>query len=144
VGENRVLVHNANKYVKGTSKTLSGRWGDVNESMSDLSRAYQKQITGREGQAFLQNSVKFDGMKNGRLIEAKGSYNNFIDKNTGEFYDWFMGKQSLIDQAKRQIAASEGAPIDWYFMDEASMNATKSLFQDANINGINFIYEPLK
>ncbi len=26
----------------------------------------------------------------------------------------------------RQIDAADGAPIDWYFMDETSMNATKN------------------
>lgn len=39
---------------------LSGKWEKVNEHMSDFSRAYQKQITGREGMTWLQNGVKFD------------------------------------------------------------------------------------
>ncbi|NLW48266.1 MAG: hypothetical protein GXY86_13155 [Firmicutes bacterium] len=138
------ILQKAGVWLKGTHKNLSGRWIDVNESMSDASRAYQKQITGKEGQAFLQNGVKFDGMNNGTLIEAKGSYNNFINKNTGEFYDWFSGKDSLIDQARRQIVASNGAPINWYFSDQASMNAIKSLLQSQGIKGINFIYELLK
>lgn len=112
--------------------------------MSDASRAYQKQITGKEGQAFLQNGVKFDGENNGTLIEAKGSYNNFVNKKTGEFYDWFNGQNSLADQANRQIAASKGAQINWYFSDQSSMNATKSLFQTQGIKGINYIYEPIK
>jgi hypothetical protein len=30
---------------------LNGKWEKVNEHMSDFSRAYQKQITGREGMA---------------------------------------------------------------------------------------------
>ena len=54
------------------------------------------------------------------------------------------GKDSLIDQANRQIRASEGASINWYFSEEVSMNATKSLFQSEGIKGINFIFEPLK
>lgn len=129
---------------KGTGSTLSGKWIKVNESMSDASRAYQKQITGREGEAFIQNGVKFEGVNNGTLLEAKGSYNNFVNKKTGEFYDWFKGKDSLINQANRQINASEGAQMNWYFSEEASMNATKSLFQSQGINRINFIFEALK
>jgi hypothetical protein len=112
--------------------------------MSDASRAYQKQITGKEGQAFLQNGVKFDGVNNGTLIESKRSYNNFVNKKTGEFYDWFKGKDSLVDQANRQIVASEGAQINWYFSEQTSMNAAKSIFQSQGIKGINFIFEPLK
>ena len=95
--------------------------------MSDLSRAYQKQIAGTD-MVWLQNGVKFDGFNAGRLVEAKANYKNFVNKKTGRFYDWFNGQDSLIDQAIRQINASDGAPIDWYFMDETSMNATKKLF----------------
>ena len=51
---------------------LSGKWEKVNEHMSDFSRAYQKQITGREGMAWVQNGVKFDGIKDGILLDAKG------------------------------------------------------------------------
>ena len=92
--------------------------------MSDLSRNYQTQVTGTI-QEWLQNGVKFDGMKNGRLIEVKADYTNFVNKNTGSYFDWYKGKDSLIGQANRQINAENGAPIDWYFMDEVSMNATK-------------------
>jgi len=110
--------------------------------MSDTSRAYQTQITGKTGQAWVENGVKFDGASNGILIEVKGDYSSFVNKN-GHFYDWFNGKQSLIDQATRQINAANGSPIDWYFMDQTSMNAIKNLF-GSDISGINFIYQPLK
>ena len=122
---------------KGMGK-LSGKWIKANEAMSDLSRSYQKQIAGTD-MVWLQNGVKFDGINAGRLIEAKANYKNFVNKKTGRFYDWFNGQDSLIDQAMRQIDAADGAPIDWYFMDETSMNATKKLFSEEGINGINFI-----
>ena len=32
--------------------------------------------------------VKFDGYKDIVLIEAKEDYSEFVDKSTGEFYDW--------------------------------------------------------
>lgn len=87
--------------LKGDTSTLSGQWKTVNENMSDFSRAYQKQITGQEGMAWIQNGVKFDGMKDGVLLDAKGKYAQFIDKSTGEFYEWFSGKDSLIAEARR-------------------------------------------
>lgn len=80
--------------------------------MSKYSREYQTQITGREGEVWLQNGVKFDGMENGTLLDAKGKYAQFVDKNTGEFYDWFKGKDALVNEAKRQIEASEGARLN--------------------------------
>lgn len=132
----------ADELAEGAGK-LSGKWTTVNESMSDASRAYQRQITGTD-EVWLQNGVKYDGMSNGTLVEVKGSYANFVDKNTGTFKDWFTGQQGLIDQANRQLSASEGAAINWYFSDTASMNATKSLFSENRIKGINFIYQPIK
>ena len=129
--------------VQGLRKAVSGKWVQVSESMSDASRAYQRQITGTD-QVWLQNGVKFDGIKDGVLIEAKGSYSNFVNKNTGKFQDWFTGQESLISQANRQLRASEGMPINWYFADEASMKAAQRLFQERRISGINFILKPLE
>lgn len=120
-----------------------GQWVKVNESMSDASRAYQRYITGSD-EVWLQNGVKFDGLKNGTLIEAKGSYANFIDNNTGTFHEWFSGQQGLIKQANSQIRASGGMPINWYFSDTASINATQLLFQREGITGINLIFKPLE
>ncbi|MCH8820611.1 MAG: hypothetical protein IIB03_09880, partial [Acidobacteria bacterium] len=41
--------------------------------MSDIARKYQKQVTGTpNGKAYFKNGVKFDGLKNGTLLEAKG------------------------------------------------------------------------
>ena len=39
----------------------------------------------------------------------------------------------------RQINAADDMPIDWYFMDDISINATKILFAEEGIDGINFI-----
>lgn len=90
------------------------------------------------------NNVKFDGISTtGRLIETKGSYDNFVDKN-GNFRSWFRGAEDLVAQARRQINAAQGAPIDWYFSHEKTMNATMQLFKENSIKGINFIYAPPK
>lgn len=112
--------------------------------MSDFSRAYQKQITGQEGMAWVQNGVKFDGMKDGILLDAKGNYSQFINKNTGEFYDWFTGKQGLLDEARRQIDASEGARIQWYFAEEETRDVVQELFSDKGITEIELIFEAPK
>ena len=127
-----------------TNVSLSGRWNNANESMSEFSRDYQTQITGKDGEVWLQNGVKFDGMNNGALIDAKGKYAQFVDESTGEFYNWFMnrGGNALINEANRQIAASEGATIKWYFAEESAMNATQKLLSDVGITNIQLIYQP--
>lgn len=56
--------------------------------MSDFSRNYQPQIAGQEGKVWYQDGVKFDGMKDGILLDAKGKHAQFIDKNIGGFYSW--------------------------------------------------------
>lgn len=126
---------------EGGTPTLSGQWKTVNESMSDFSRAYQKQITGQEGMVWVQNGVKFDGMKDGVLLDAKGKYAQFINPNTGEFYGWFTGKQDLLDEAARQIKASEGANIQWYFAEEEALDAVQNLFMNNGINEIELVYK---
>ena len=62
--------------------------------------------------------MKFDGISDGTLIEVKSYYSQFVDPNTGEYKDWFFGANSLVDQANRQIMASDGMPICWYFAEE--------------------------
>lgn len=90
------------------------------------------------------NGVKFDGFKDGVLIEAKGNYSNFVNKSTGKFYSWFKGQDSLINQANRQIIAANGTKIRWYFNDSISMNAVKNLLKGTNITNIEFVLKPMK
>ena len=140
----KVTINTAEAVIEGSKPTLSGQWKNVNESMSEFSKAYQKQITGQENMAWVQNGVKFDGMKDGVLLEAKGKYAQFINQDTGEFFNWYSGKQSFINQAMRQINASEGAKIQWYFAEEETLNAVQDLFMDEGITGIELIFEAPK
>lgn len=57
--------------------------------MSDFSRAYQKQITGQEGMAWVQNGVKFVGMKDGVLLDAKAS--------EGAKIQWYFAEEEARD-----------------------------------------------
>ena len=134
----------SNKSENTANNKLTGEWKNVNESMSDASRNYQTQITGRTGQVYIQNGVKFDGVVNGNLVDAKCHYAQFIDPSTGKFYEWFNGQQSLIDEANRQIAASNGAHIQWYFAEEETLNAVKALFEGKVADIIEFIFKAPK
>ncbi len=90
------------------------------------------------------NGVKFDGMREGILLDAKGKYSQFINKETGEFYSWFEGKDSLVSEAKRQIAASEGSKIQWYFSKKETLKVVQELFMDKGIKGIELKFEAPK
>lgn len=132
-GEAGKLFRGAGKWVSESTAGWSGR-----------AKFFQETITGvRAGNAFEVNGVKFDGLVNGVLVEAKSSYDGFVNKS-GQFSDWFTGKADLIDQARRQIGAADGAKIEWHFATEKSMNATKDLFAKEGIEGIEFVHSPIE
>ncbi len=68
--------------------------------------------------SYVLNNVKFDGIKDGVLLDAKSGYENFIDKKNGTFLEFFRGGKALKAQAKRQVAAAQGNPIEWHFEHE--------------------------
>ena len=112
--------------------------------MSQHSRNFQNHVTGsKNGMVYEVRGVRFDGFRNGTLLEAKGNYSQFVNKNTGQFHGWFNGRQSLVNQANRQLSAANGKPIQWHFNDATSMNAVKKLFKSENITGIEFILNPM-
>jgi len=88
--------------------------------------------------------VKFDGLKNGILLDAKSRYSQFIDKKTGTWHDWFTGQEGIIKQADRQIKAAQGVLIEWHFEEEVVRDLVKSLTKDEGLKGIKFVYTPLK
>lgn len=94
----------------------------------------------REGTAFVQNGVRFDGYDSsaGLLIEAKSGM-GFMVKD-GEFRDWARLSEKLLEQAGRQIKAADGARIEWRFSSESVANAVSTLFSDAGINiGVKYV-----
>ena len=122
--------------------SAAGKWTAFTESMSERAAAYQAQITGRTEQAYVLNGVRFDGMANNILLDAKGpGYANFV-KN-GEFQGWFTGKQGLIDQAWNQVRAANGAPIQWHVAEQEAIPAFQKMLNDAEVKGIQVIHTPV-
>lgn len=74
----------------------------------------------------------------------KKAYLQFVDKKTGEFYEWFSGQKALVDEANRQIKAANGVSIQWYFAEKEAMEAVKKLFDDYTVKGIEFIFKAAK
>ncbi len=119
-----------------------GKWVDVNESMSDYSRKYQELVTGRTGQAYFVDGVKFDGLKNGVLVEAKAKYSQFIDED-GLFKSWFTGLDEMIKQAKRQLDVANETPIEWYFSEENVAELMGRIFSVEEID-IKCVFYPMR
>ena len=122
--------------------------------MSGRARAYQEQISGHSadeaywvgGTSAKDGGVRFDGFKDGVLLEAKGPgyANKFFE--TLEPRPWFKhsGAKALVDQAKRQLEAARmtGTPIQWHVAEEKTADAIRRLFKLEKVAGIEVVYTP--
>jgi len=108
-------------------------------------KEYQEYVTGiKAGRALRVNGVDFDGIRGNTLLEAKSSYNNFVDGN-GKFYGWFRGQNALLNQVRRQLVAAKGAPIEYNFSSQKTLNAFKNLFENNGIKkGVIYKYNPIQ
>ena len=121
-----------------------GAWEQANESMPEFSRKYQKYITGADdGMLYKVDGVKFDGFKDGALLEVKGNHTGLVDKVTGKFHKWVAEDKGFVSQARRQLEVANGTPVKWYFNDSVSMNAFIKLFEENGITGIEYILKPM-
>lgn len=119
-----------------------GTWGPVTESMSERAEKYQAQVTGAPPRiAYTVGRVKFDGYSQGVLQDAKGpGYEHFV--KDGTFDSWFTGKAKIVDQATRQLRASNGYPITWYIAEEGTLEAITDLLDFERISGITLVHVP--
>jgi filamentous hemagglutinin len=107
--------------------------------MSARAAAYQTQITGQTGQAYVVNGVKFDGFTDGVLLDAKGpGYATFVD-SSGQFKPWFTGQQSLLNQADSQLTAAAGTPITWHVAEPSAATTIQNLLQSNGYGAIKVV-----
>ncbi len=112
-----------------------GSWIEENQAgRSAFTKNYQKQITEKENQDFLYNGVRYDGTKNGVLLDAKGKYAFLLKKG------W--AQEGLLKQAQRQIKAANGTKIEWHFAEQEAASTVQQLFKDKGITGIDVHYTP--
>ncbi|WNZ62685.1 Tox-REase-5 domain-containing protein [Myxococcus sp. MxC21-1] len=130
-----------------------GQWAPVNESMSPRARRYQEQITGHSadeaywvgGTSTKAGGVKFDGFKDGVLLEVKGpGYAKFFDGLLPK--EWFRhsGAQGLVEQARRQGEMVRGLDIliEWHVAEAEAASAFRRLLDGAGIEGIKVLHTP--
>jgi hypothetical protein len=145
-----IVLHMANS--SGTSSTPGpasqppgpGQWSPVKESMSRRAARYQEQISGRSvTESYVVRGVRFDGYKNGVLLEAKGpGYANKFT-TTLEPEKWFtQSAQSLRDQAQRQLQVAGGIPIRWHVAEARTAEAIRKLLREARLHGIEVVHTP--
>ncbi|GMU04729.1 Tox-REase-5 domain-containing protein [Corallococcus caeni] len=126
-----------------------GRWGPAKESMSERARSYQEQISGHSAdEAYWVGDVKFDGFRDGVLLDAKGPgyANKFFDKLDPK--PWFKstGAEALAKQARRQLEAVRGLGIriEWHVAEAKTANAIQKLLERKDIQGIRIVHTPAR
>ncbi|AKF84175.1 hypothetical protein MFUL124B02_40725 [Myxococcus fulvus 124B02] len=132
-----------------------GQWAPAHESMKPRARRYQEQISGHPfddaywvgGTSTKDGGVKFDGFKDGVLLEAKGpGYAKFFEDL--EPKRWFRnsGAQRLIEQAQRQVdkVRGKGIPIEWHVAEPDAAKAMRKLLGEAGVGGIKIVHTPAR
>jgi len=120
--------------------------------MSKRAARYQEQISGQPvseaywvgGVGRNSGGVKFDGFKDGVLLEAKGpGYANKFNEELAP-KPWFApsGADQLVDQAKRQLRAAPGVPIRWHIAEKKAADAIRNLLNGESVKGIEVVHTP--
>ncbi|HEX8703627.1 MAG TPA: Tox-REase-5 domain-containing protein [Myxococcaceae bacterium] len=152
-----LLLHRANT-TAGASPAGGrgpGQWGPSEEKgMSERARAYQEQISGHSvedaywvgGVGRQSGGVKFDGFKDGVLLEAKGpGYAEFFEGlQPKPWFDHSGGADDLIKQARRQseMVRGSGIAIQWHVAEKRAADAIRKLLSDARVTGVEVIHTP--
>ncbi|XCW06713.1 Tox-REase-5 domain-containing protein [Streptomyces sp. HUAS MG47] len=113
---------------------------------------YQEQITGTtRGQEYTvphpkegENPVDYDGWDSSRntYLEAKNGYDSFLSK-PGKTELTPSGKNTFVTEAKRQVEAARGKPVEWHFSNEEVMKAARKAFREEGLD-IKCSYTPQK
>jgi hypothetical protein len=147
-----VVLHMANPSVQGQGGKSGpsgqgqgpGQWQPVKESMSRRAARFQEQVSGQPvDQSYVVRGTRFDGFKDGVLLEAKGPgyANKFTDKLAPK--SWFTrGARNLVEQAQRQFQAAKGTPIRWHVAEAKVAEAIRALFADNGVRGIEVVHTP--
>jgi hypothetical protein len=90
---------------------------------SERSLAYQEQISGLpRGLAVELNGVSYDGCREdgviATMLDAKAQGYLWALKGDGTVRDFYTGFKKMIAQADRQVEASGGRLIEWYFAEK--------------------------
>ncbi|QRN99257.1 hypothetical protein JRI60_09655 [Archangium violaceum] len=148
-----IVLHMANQSIQGPGKGAGssaqaqgpGQWSPVKESMSRRAARYQEQISGHPvDQSYIVKGVRFDGYKNGVLLEAKGRgyANKFLGNLTPQLWFANKGARSMVDQVQRQSKAANGIPIHWHVAETKAAEAIRLLLRRASVQGIDVIHTP--
>ena len=84
------------------------------------------------------------------LVDAKGRYAQFIDPDTGDWYDFFgdsrrSGLGKLLERARDQVDVADGRPVEWWCAEPEPADLFNEAFEDDDDlrNRIRAAYRPM-
>jgi len=90
---------------------------------------YQGQINGISGSyEYAIGEVRFDGYKDGVLLEAKGFYQQLFKSgkvSKGQIYG------EMQKQLQRQVDAANGKKLEWHFAEQATMEQFQEVLKNS-------------
>ncbi|MFF2534344.1 Tox-REase-5 domain-containing protein [Streptomyces cyaneofuscatus] len=103
---------------------------------------YQEQITGtNRGQEYVvphpregKPAVEYDGWDSSRqtYLEAKNGYGSYLSKtDPGTLTP--SGKEKFVAEARAQVEAAGGKPVEWHFSDPEVAKAARKAFRDEGL-----------
>ncbi|WP_432150421.1 Tox-REase-5 domain-containing protein [Streptomyces sp. bgisy029] len=103
---------------------------------------YQEQITGtNRGQEYVvphpregRPAVEYDGWDSSRqtYLEAKNGYGSYLSK-TDPGTLTASGKEKFVAEARAQVEAAGGKPVEWHFSDPEVAKAARKAFRDEGL-----------
>ncbi|MFF4559458.1 RICIN domain-containing protein [Streptomyces sp. NPDC001435] len=123
-----------------------GKWMPETETMNVADRAYEQLVTDGvpSGISYKvpadtpSGFVKFDGYKDGTLIDAKNQHYS-ASMLTADGKLKFPTKETST--MVKQVKAANGTPVVWYMSDEATRYALEQWALDNNVKGIKFVFK---
>lgn len=133
------------KYLIGASDGGPGAWTSISRPDTPAYR-FEKQVTGAPANVeYRVNGVNFDGFdaKTGALLDAKNyTIDNPLVKGEPDFLVDKLKKDAVI-QAKDQLAAAGGKPIEWHVSNQKAADTLRDLFaQSPDTAKIKVIFTP--
>ncbi len=136
-------------FVPGQSDGGPGQWGPPSTPRTSAGAAYQEQVTGAPpGTEYkvplarrASGNVDFDGYDPERnvLLDAK-DYNNWPPEGPPKLRQMAINK--LLKEAKDQVNAADGTPIEWHVPTEAKASELSDIFDNEGIEGIQVVTTP--
>ncbi|MGW1804633.1 RICIN domain-containing protein [Streptomyces sp. NPDC002078] len=124
-----------------------GSWEWVHEGgKSARTVAYEEQISGGVSDDFgyvvhntpnPKGELKFDGYRNGVLLEAKAYYSHVLQFRPK------LVEEEFVPQAEAQVAAAPNTPIEWHIGEEDVFLKVKEVFsKNSRLSRIKVVYTP--